>query len=129
MSRTCSQLLLYLFTSPGLNALPSPLVPVTPEERRVDPNIVPFPGEFLRGDSNGDLALDISDAIQTLRWLFVGAEEPKCMDSADANDDGVVDLSDAISTLGFLFLGDPQQLPPPFPSFGDDPTEDEFSCL
>lgn len=94
----------------------------------VDPNFVAMPGEFIRGDSNDDSVVDMSDAIQTLSWLFSGAEAPRCMDGADANDDGVVDMSDAISTLGFLFQGNPKQLLQPFPDFGLDPTSDNLQC-
>jgi len=82
--------------------------------------------EFLRGDSNASLAVDISDATFTLNYLFLGKEAPKCLDLADANDDGDVDLSDATFTLGYLFLG---TVAPPEPgprSCGFDLTPDGF---
>ncbi len=85
--------------------------------------------QFLRGDSNNDRKVDISDAISTLGWLFLGKDEPRCLDAADANDDGKVDISDAIFELGFLFLGG-KAIPPPNKDtgLGPDPTDDPLGC-
>jgi len=82
------------------------------------------PGGFKRGDSNGSGGVDISDAINTLGYLFGGSGTVACLDAADANDDGKTDISDAVATLGFLFLG---LAPPPAPgpiNCGFDPTAD-----
>jgi alkaline phosphatase/fibronectin type 3 domain-containing protein len=79
--------------------------------------------DFLRGDSNGDRRLDISDAIWTLAYLFQGGSDPWCDDAADTNDDGKVDISDPISFLGFTFFGGAQPRPP-YPDSGQDPTPD-----
>ena len=62
-------------------------------------------GPFLRGDSNGDSSLDLSDAISILRFLFLGASSPSCQAAADSNGDGDIDITDAIYSLNFLFLG------------------------
>lgn len=59
--------------------------------------------EIRRGDSNADGAIDISDAVYVLSYLFGGGPPPACMDAADANADGGVGLSDAVSILKFLF--------------------------
>ena len=84
---------------------------------------------FLRGDSNRDSKVDISDATYTLTFLFTDPNKvPACMDAADANDDGKVDISDAIASLSYLFLGNPKQLSPPFPYLGIDPTTDSLDC-
>lgn len=79
---------------------------------------------FRRGDSNNDSRLDLSDAVSTLGFLFLGGAPLVCSDSADTNDDGKVDLSDAVSGLNYLFLGG---TPPPAPGptdCGFDPTVD-----
>lgn len=81
---------------------------------------------FLRGDTNRDAGVDLSDAVTTLEFLFAGGNLPSCMDAADANDNGVVDMSDPITTLMFLFLGG--SLPPPVDEPGPDPTEDTLGC-
>ena len=83
---------------------------------------------FVRGDSNNDGDVDISDAVFSLLVLFLGAGlEVPCRDAFDANDDSVLDVSDPIFTLDFLFRGD---LPPdaPFPAHGCDPTPDQLDC-
>ncbi|MBI4582953.1 MAG: VCBS repeat-containing protein [Planctomycetes bacterium] len=80
---------------------------------------------FRRGDSNADGTVDISDAITTLGFLFLGNPlELACRDAADANDDGDMDVSDAIWTLTFKFLGS-VEIPAPGPdTCGIDPTAD-----
>ncbi len=84
---------------------------------------------FLRGDSNLDGQIDISDALFTLASLFLGGDAPGCEDAADTNDSGVIDLSDAVFGLVYLFLGG---RPPPAPGPalpGFDPTDDLLDCL
>jgi RHS repeat-associated protein len=83
---------------------------------------------FRRGYVNSDLQLDVSDAIQTLGFLFL--HDPAsldCKDAADTNDDGLLDISDAIYTLSFLFVVGPPP-PPPFEHCGPDPTVDSLDC-
>src|SRR5206468_2709298 len=78
---------------------------------------------FLRGDSNVDGAVDLSDAVYTLGYLFSEGAILRCEDAADANDDGRVDISDPIATLGNLFLGT-DGIPPPTGAPGRDETPD-----
>jgi hypothetical protein len=91
-------------------------------------SVLPEISTFVRGDSNGDEKVDVSDAVATLSWLFTGGKRPACYDAADANDDGKIEISDSLATLGFLFLG-AGALPPPHPEPGEDPTEDKLGCL
>lgn len=84
---------------------------------------------FRRADVNLDDAIDSSDAIATLEYLFLGIGEITCHDSADTNDDGQVDISDPISTLGHVFLNKPMEiLPPGTEDCGPDPTADSLGC-
>ena len=90
-------------------------------------NITLAVSTFIRGDSNGDDTVDLSDAVTTLHYLFIGDDSPYCLDAADANDDGLLNIGDPIATLQFLFLeGAP--LPPPNGIAGEDPTPDDLSC-
>ena len=92
-----------------------------------DPVAIP-PGRFRRADANRDGKTDISDAVSTLGFLFLGAPGPSCPDAADANDDGRLDISDPVSTLNFLFLG---TSPPPDPGpadCGKDPTPSQLGA-
>jgi hypothetical protein len=79
--------------------------------------------QFIRGDSNSDGAVEISDAINTLGYLFAGGGRVSCQDGADSNDDGALDISDALFVLNVLFLGT-RVMPQPSPGCGTDPTPD-----
>ncbi len=84
---------------------------------------------FVRGDADQSGSVDISDAIYTLRHLFWGEVDLKCIDAMDADDEGPVDISDPIYLLTYLFLGGSPP-PAPFPDCGRDPTEeDEGFCF
>jgi len=95
-----------------------------------DHHPIAFSGEheFVRGNSNNDLRVDISDPVFTLNWLFLGGSEPNCLDAADGNNDSRVDISDSVFTLNWLFLGGPI-IPPPYPGCGlDAGPPDLLSC-
>ena len=95
----------------------SPIITVTASE-----------DNFLRGDPNGDLQIDISDAINILGYLFSNGPL-SCEDAADANDDGEVNIADAINSLFWLFDGTGACIQfPPFDGCGPDPTDDYLGC-
>jgi hypothetical protein len=89
--------------------------------------VVPDISIFVRGDTNGDLALNITDAHRVLNFLFLDGMAPACLESADADDDGRINLTDAVYLLNHLFLGGPA-LPPPNGAPGSDPTPDSLGC-
>lgn len=88
---------------------------------------LPLTSTFIRGDSNNDGIVDLTDAIFILNYLFQGGDAPSCQDAADVNDDGILDISDAVAVLQYLFLGgnDPAQ---PYPDEGIDFSEDGLIC-
>ena len=73
---------------------------------------------FHRGDSNADGAINITDGIYTLNFLFLGGPEPPCAEAANANDDEALNITDGIYVLNFLFIGGPE---PPAPGPTDWP--------
>ncbi|MGQ9590830.1 MAG: hypothetical protein ACUVYA_11105 [Planctomycetota bacterium] len=80
--------------------------------------------EFRRSDADSNGRLEITDAIFTLNYLFLGGREPTCPDAADADDNGRLEITDPIRVLGYLFLGGGAP-PAPGPAFcGPDPTPD-----
>lgn len=117
--------------------VPSGLAPGTVKLRVMNPdgqnsNLVDLeilrPGrEFIRGDSDMDGRVSITDAIATLNSLFLGTGDLPCLDAADADDDGRLNLTDAVYALDHLFRGGPEP-PPPYPEKGGDPTEDALDC-
>jgi hypothetical protein len=102
------------------------LTPVLFEKRiRISGEVSPF----RRGDSNADGRVDISDAVYTLNWLFLGGAVPPCLDAADVDDSGEIDITDGHGVNVFLFLGgSPPPAPGPF-ACGGDPTPDELTCV
>ncbi len=91
----------------------------TPAE---DPSV-----EFRRGDSNGDGAVDISDAIHMIWWLFSG-ETTACRDASDGNGDGDEDITDAIFVITYLFL-DGKAPPDPGPAVCGTAPDSGLGCL
>jgi hypothetical protein len=75
---------------------------------------------FIRGDTNLDGKIDISDPITILATRFTTQEKLKCDAAADANCDTIIDLSDSVFLFDFLFLLGEHPLPPqgtPGPDF------------
>ena len=83
---------------------------------------------FIRGDTSGDLKLDIADAITVLTFLFQSGATIECLEAADANDDGKVDVTDPIALLDYEFQGGSAP-PAPFTACGADPTSDALGCV
>jgi putative glycosyl hydrolase/concanavalin A-like lectin/glucanase superfamily protein/putative Ig domain-containing protein len=81
---------------------------------------------FVRGDSNADGEINISDCIKVFGYLFVGDSPPACLAAANANGDLTLDITDGIFILDYLFLG-AREPPPPFPGCGRDPSP-EAAC-
>jgi hypothetical protein len=82
---------------------------------------------FLRGDTNEDGLVNLTDAVVILSFLFRGAGPLACQDAADTEDNGQVNLTDAVYLLNHLFRGGPS-IAPPYPEPGRDTTGDELEC-
>lgn len=67
---------------------------------------------LFRGDCNGDLSLNITDALRLLNYLFTAPGAPPCLEACDADGSGSLNISDAIYTLSYLFLGGPEPAAP-----------------
>jgi hypothetical protein len=61
------------------------------------------------GDANGDAAIDISDAVFLIQYIFAGGTAPgDCLNPlglGDANGDAAVDISDAVYLIQYIFAG------------------------
>jgi hypothetical protein len=63
---------------------------------------------FLRGLCSGAGNFpSISDAVFALNYLFLGGNEPPCIEACDSSGDSNLDISDPVLLLNFLFLGGP----------------------
>ncbi|MEM7233231.1 MAG: hypothetical protein AAF517_13730 [Planctomycetota bacterium] len=87
---------------------------VVPEGDEPEPPPSPL---FRRGDVDGSGAVNLSDGIFTLNYLFLAGPVPTCLDAADSDDSASVNLSDAVFLLNYLFLSGPTPLAP-FPDCG-----------
>ncbi len=63
---------------------------------------------FVRGDVNGDLEIELGDAIYLLNYLYKGGPEPVYPEAGDVNCDGSIDLGDAVYLLNYLFKNGPE---------------------
>jgi hypothetical protein len=59
------------------------------------------------GDVDGNGAVDLTDPIALLGYLFQGSASPTCLDAGDVQKDGRIDLADAVGILLYLFQGGP----------------------
>ncbi|MFP6737506.1 MAG: lamin tail domain-containing protein [Planctomycetota bacterium] len=82
---------------------------------------------FVRGNCNADQAVDISDAVTILFYLFMGEREPRCLEGCDVNGNREVSIDDAIALLRYLFSVDSFAIPAPAPG-GDCAPSEEGSC-
>jgi hypothetical protein len=64
--------------------------------------------ESMRGDANGDRAIDLADAIYILNYLYKSGPAPDPLDSGDANCDSHVDVGDVVYLLNYLFRDGPE---------------------
>jgi len=60
---------------------------------------------YLCGDANNDAAVDVSDAVYIINYVFVGGTPPDPYYLGDANCDLAVDVSDAVWIINFVFVG------------------------
>ena len=77
---------------------------------------------FVRGDSDSDEKVSVSDVTCILDWEFEKNCPITILDAADSNDDDAVDISDSIYLLNWYYAGGPAP-PQPYPELGTDPAD------
>ena len=82
---------------------------------------------FIRGDPDGNGAVQLTDGIFILNFLFLGGDSPSCFEAADADDNGSIQMTDGIYILNFLFLGG-AAMPAPHPDCGTSGGDEEPGC-
>lgn len=75
--------------------------------------------DFIRGDTNADGAVTVTDGIVLFGELFGTLPTGPCPQSGDVNNDSARDLSDVITLFTSLLTGGPP-FQPPFPDCGSD---------
>lgn len=61
-------------------------------------------GQYLCGDANGDLVVNISDAVYLIGYIFSGGAEPDPYLSGDADCNGRINLTDIVYIIKFAFM-------------------------
>lgn len=63
--------------------------------------------DYVCADANGDAAVNISDAVSLIAYIFSGGPAPNPFLSGDANCDSTVNISDAVYLIAYIFSGGP----------------------
>ncbi len=61
--------------------------------------------QYVCGDANGDLSVNVGDAVFLINYIFSGGAGPEPNESGDANCDGAVNVGDAVYLINFVFNG------------------------
>jgi len=59
--------------------------------------------QFMRGDTNGDKKVSLSDIVYLINYLFKFGPAPEPIQSGDTNCDGKVSLGDIVYLINYLF--------------------------
>jgi hypothetical protein len=62
-------------------------------------------GSDVCGDANCDGAVNVSDAVHIIDYIFVGGAPPNPMEAGDANCDSTCNVSDAVWIINYIFVG------------------------
>ncbi len=62
---------------------------------------------FVCGDADGTGAVNISDAVYLINYIFAGGPAPDPLLAADVDCTGAVTISDAVYLIAFIFSGGP----------------------
>jgi hypothetical protein len=57
----------------------------------------------LRGDANGDGAIDLADVVYLINYLYKSGLVPVPAEAGDANCDGTVDVGDVVLLINYLY--------------------------
>jgi hypothetical protein len=63
---------------------------------------------YTCGDANGDGAVNVSDAVHIINYVFIGGAAPDPLASGDTNCDLSVNISDAAYIINYVFIGGTQ---------------------
>ena len=57
------------------------------------------------GDANNDSAVNVSDAVHIINYVFIGGDPPEPYQAGDTNCDAAVNVSDAVWIINYVFIG------------------------
>jgi hypothetical protein len=62
-------------------------------------------GAYICGDANSDEAVNVSDAVAVINYVFIGGNPPDPIEAGDVNCDEAVNVSDAVWIINYVFIG------------------------
>jgi hypothetical protein len=63
--------------------------------------------DYVCGDANADLAVDIDDVVYSLAYIFTAGPPPVPLESVDVNCDSGLDIDDVVYLIAYIFVGGP----------------------
>ncbi|MCP4567199.1 MAG: hypothetical protein GY841_06440 [FCB group bacterium] len=60
---------------------------------------------YYCGDANGDIAINVGDAVYMINYVFKGGTAPSQMPAGDANGDCTLNVGDAVFLINYVFKG------------------------
>jgi hypothetical protein len=66
------------------------------------PYVIPYDGEILPGDANGDGSVDITDVVAIVNYILGKPSTTFVFEAADVKGDGCVDITDVVSVVNII---------------------------
>ena len=63
--------------------------------------------DYVCGDFDGDLSVNILDVVYLIDYKYKGGFEPVPLDRMDANHDGLLNILDIVFLINFKYKADP----------------------
>ena len=63
--------------------------------------------EYICGDANRDLAVDVGDAVYLINYVFKNGDPPDPLEAGETNCDGAVNVGDAVYLINYVFKNGP----------------------
>jgi hypothetical protein len=60
---------------------------------------------YVCGDADGSEAVNVSDAVMIVNYIFISGPAPDPIEAADTNCDAAVNVSDAVKIINYIFIG------------------------
>lgn len=83
-----------------------------PDQLDSDDNGIGDACQYVCGDASGDAAVNISDAVYLISYIFKGGPPPDPLCEGDASGDATVNVSDAVYLVNYIFKGGPAPVEP-----------------
>ena len=68
--------------------------------------------KYVCGDADGNLAVNLADAVYIINYVFKGGPAPDPIEAGDVNLDGAVNIADTVYLINYIFKGGPPPCEP-----------------